>query len=155
MLGKVVLKERTLVGGITVLKPGSVVNKNSMIMFFSDLDGEVPEGELWGGKPAKLVMKFSPEDIEKYFMPSNMKYKEYYREFKEKVKKFMEDPEKTFFKIHYNGKRLNAGDDWWRARNILRIFYNGIIIEITRLLPHCFLKTLLLKIRFQFHKIMI
>jgi acetyltransferase-like isoleucine patch superfamily enzyme len=145
ILGKAILKERTLIGGMSVLKPGSVVNKNSMLMFFSDLDGEVPEGELYGGKPAKQVMKFSPEDIEKFFKPSNMQYKEYYKEFKEKVEAFLEDSEKTFFKIHYNGKRLNAGDDWWRARNVLRIFYNGIIIEITRLLPHCFLKTLLLK----------
>lgn len=145
VLGKCILKERTLMGGLSDILPGGIINKNSILMFFSSLDKEIPEGELWGGKPAKLVNKFSEEDIEKYFKPSDMRYKEYYKSFKKQVREFRKDPNQNFFKVHYNGKRLNAGDDWWRARNVLRIFYNGIIIEITRMLPHCFLKTLLLR----------
>jgi len=145
ILGKVVLKERTLVGGMGTLKPGFVLNKNSMLMFFSESDKEVPEGELWGGQPAKLISKLSPEEIDKYFKPSNRKYKEYYKDFKKQVMEFMKDPTRNYLKIHYNGKRLNAGDDWWRARNVFRIWYNGIIIEITRFLPHFFLKTWLLR----------
>jgi acetyltransferase-like isoleucine patch superfamily enzyme len=145
VLGKCILKERTLLGGLSALLPGSIINRNSILNFFSELDREIPEGELWGGKPAKLIKKFSEEEIEKYFKPSNMRYREYYKEFKKEVRAFMKDPSRNFLKIHYNGKRLNAGNDWWRARNIFRIVYNGIIIEITRLLPHCFLKTLLFR----------
>ena len=145
ILGKCILKERTMIGGASTLLLGSLINKNSMLMFFSDLNSEIPEGELWGGKPAKRVMKFSKEDIDKYFIPSNGKYKEYYKEFKKEVKEFRKNKEKTYLKVYYNGKRLNAGDDWWRARSVFRIFYNGVIIEITRILPHCWIKTLLLR----------
>ncbi|MBC8500287.1 MAG: hypothetical protein ISS25_02635 [Nanoarchaeota archaeon] len=141
-LGKVTIKERALVGGVTTLKPGFVLNKSAMLMFFSDYDKEVPEGELWGGKPARLLKKFTEEEIEKYHKPS-IHDKNYYKTFRKQVKEFLKDPERMYFKVHYNGKRLNAGDDWWRARNIFKIFYNGIIVEITRLMPHSFLKTFL------------
>ncbi len=143
-LGKIDIAERVLVGGGCGLMPGSKINKNSILMFFSDLSEEVPEEELWSGKPAKQFMKFTAEDIDKYFKPSN-KDKNYYKDFKKKVKEFLKDPEQRFFKIHYNGKRLNAGMDWWRARNVFRIFYNGIIIEICRLMPHNFVKTMLFR----------
>src|SRR3989344_6666200 len=87
-LGKVILKERTLAGGISVLMPGSVINKNSILSAYSNLDKEIPENELWWGMPAKLVKKFSEEDIEKYFRSSDGNYKEYYKSFKKKVKDF-------------------------------------------------------------------
>lgn len=143
-LGKCVIAERTLFGGCSDMMPGSKLSKNSMLMFFSVLDKEIPEGELWAGKPAKLLTKFSKEDIEKFHKPSK-KDKNYHREFKKQLKAFLDDPEKTFFKIHYDGNRLNAGDDWWRARNVIRTWWNGIIIEITRRLPNSFIKTALLR----------
>ncbi|NQU99093.1 hypothetical protein HQ533_06560 [Candidatus Woesearchaeota archaeon] len=145
ILGKILVKERTLVGGMTTMKSGFVLSKNAMLMFFSECEEEIPKGELWGGKPANLLKKLTDEEIEKYHKPSNRQHKEYYKTFKEKIKVFLKDPNHTYFKIHYDGKRLNAGDDWWRARNFFRIWYNGIIIETTKLLPHCFLKTILLK----------
>ena len=145
ILGKAILKERTLMGGISKILPGGVISKNSILMFFSELDKEMPEGVLWGGTPIKEIMKFSEEDIQKYFRPSNGKYKEYYKKFKKEVREFMKDPNRNFFKIHYDGNRLNAGDDWWRARNVLRIFWNGVIIEITRLLPASWFKNFLFK----------
>ncbi|PIZ52195.1 hypothetical protein COY27_01040 [Candidatus Woesearchaeota archaeon CG_4_10_14_0_2_um_filter_33_13] len=146
ILGKNIVEERVLVGGLSGLLPGSVINKDSILMFFSDLDGVIPKGQLWGGKPhAKFVMNFSAEEIDKFFKPSNGKHKDYYKEARAKINEFLENPKSTYLKIHYNGKRLNAGDDWWRARNIFRIWYNGILVELSRLLPHCRLKTLLLR----------
>ncbi len=144
-LGKIILKERTLVGGLSVLLPSAVVSKNSILSAYSELDKTIPEGEIWWGMPAKLINKLSKEDLEKYFKESDGDYKGYYKTFKKKVKDFLKDPEQKFLSIYYNGKRLNAGDDWWRARNFFRIWYNGIIIETTKFLPHCFIKTLLLK----------
>ncbi|MFH1316068.1 MAG: hypothetical protein ABII01_00965 [Candidatus Woesearchaeota archaeon] len=145
ILGKNILKDRCLMGGLSVMKPGSAISKNSILNMTSELESEMPEGELWGGKPAKLMMQFSKDDIEKFFKPSEGNYKQYYKDFKKKVKEFMKDPDQNYLKIYYNGKRLNAGNDWHKARNIFRIWYNGIIIETTRRLPHCFLKTLLLR----------
>jgi acetyltransferase-like isoleucine patch superfamily enzyme len=144
-LGKIIIKERAMVGGVVTMNPGTVLNKNSMISLYSETDSEIPEGEVWAGKPAKLLSKLSPEDIDKYFKPSDGNYRQYYKDFRKKVKDFLADPKQTFFKIYYNGKRLNAGDDWWRARNFFRIWYNGIIIELTRLLPHSWFKTMLYK----------
>ena len=145
ILGKAVLEERTLMGGISKILPGGIISKDSILMFFSELGKRMPEGVLWGGKPAKEIIKFSEEDIQKYFGPSSGKYKEYYKKFKKEVMEFMKDPNRNFFKIHYDGNRLNAGNDWWRARNIFRIFWNGVIIEITRLLPASSFKNLLYK----------
>ena len=74
-----------------------------------------------------------------------MDSKEYYREFRKKVKAFQKDPNQNYIKIYYGGSRAGAGNDWWRARNVLRILYNGPIIELARLLPHSWLKILLLR----------
>jgi acetyltransferase-like isoleucine patch superfamily enzyme len=145
ILGKCDVAERVLVGGGSTLLPGFKINKKSMLSIFSKCGEEIPEGELWAGKPAKILMQLTKDDIEKFFKPSNGETKEYYKEARGKIKEFNKDPSNTYLKLHYNGNRLNAGDDWWRARNFFRIWYNGVIIEITRLLPHCFLKTLLLK----------
>ncbi|MBS3117109.1 hypothetical protein J4421_05950 [Candidatus Woesearchaeota archaeon] len=145
LLGKVILEERTMIGGDCIMFPGSKVSKKSLLMFFSDLNKVIPEGELWGGKPAQGVKKFSSEEIEKFFALSKND-SEYYKSFKKKVREFLHDPTKTYLKIQYNGKRLTAGNDWWRARNMIRIFWNGGITEITRPLPHCRLKTTLLRL---------
>ncbi len=143
-LGRCVLEERTMTAGLCELNPGAVLSKHSMLNLYSALDTKTGDGELWSGKPAKLMKKLAAEEIEKFFKPST-KDKNYYKTFRKKLKEFIHDPKQNYFKIHYDGRRLNAGMDWWRARNILRIFYNGIIIELTRLLPHGWLKTILLK----------
>ncbi|TKJ17808.1 hypothetical protein CEE44_04755 [Candidatus Woesearchaeota archaeon B3_Woes] len=145
IIGKCVLEERTLMAGLSTILPGGKVSRNSMLSINSFLDTTIPEGELWVGKPAKLLKKLTDEEIDKFFKPSDGNYKEYYKAFKKNVKEFLKDPDKMFFKMQYNGKRLNAGDDWWRARNVLRIFYNGILVEITRRLHHSFFKTFLLR----------
>ena len=142
-LGKVIVKPRALVSGRSTLLPGAVVNKNCILNYLSELNREMPEGELWGGKPAKFIMKFSKEELDKYFRPSNGKSKEYYKEFHKRVKAFVKDPNQNYFKMHYDGNRLNAGNDWWRVRNIFKIYYNGILTELARISPTSFLRKLL------------
>jgi len=144
-LGKVVLRERTLGGGVSTLRPGSVISRNAILMFFSELNGMVPEGELWGGKPAKFIQKFSQEEIDKYYKPSNHR-KDYYKDFRQKVNAFRKDPKQMYFKMHYDGNRLNAGDDWWRAQNVLNIWWRGAFVEISVLMPPCWLKNSLLRL---------
>ncbi|HLD06316.1 MAG TPA: hypothetical protein VJC16_02155 [Candidatus Nanoarchaeia archaeon] len=144
-IGKVLVKKRVLVGAFSSLQPGAVVHEQSILNMGAELRGEVPAGQLWGGRPAAPWKKFDAGEIEKYFQPSSGRHAEYYQEAKEKIRQFRRDPSANFLKIPYNGRRLNAGDDWWRARSVLRIFYNGAIIETARLLPHCLLKTSLLR----------
>lgn len=145
ILGKNIIEARTIIGGFSEMMPGSVVGKNSLLNMESTLNKVMPEGVLWGGRPAKEMMKFSNEEIEKFFKKSDRNYSEYYKDFKIKVNAFIKDPKQNYLKIYYNGKRLNAGNDWWRARNFFRIWYNGAIMEICRLLPHSFLKTWLFR----------
>jgi acetyltransferase-like isoleucine patch superfamily enzyme len=45
-LGKVRIKERAMIGGLCTLKPGAVVNKNSILNMKSELDTEMPEAQL-------------------------------------------------------------------------------------------------------------
>ncbi|MBU0536589.1 MAG: hypothetical protein KKE20_06495 [Nanoarchaeota archaeon] len=143
IIGKVELKDKTMISGFVTLWPGALVNKNSIVSLKSKLDHEIPEGEIWEGEPAKCVFKLSPEQIDKYFKKVDMDPKEYYREFRKKVNAFQKDPNHSYFKVQYGGKRAGAGNDWWRARNVFRIFYNGPIVELIRLLPHNWFKTLL------------
>lgn len=145
-LGKVVLTPRTLVGGMTTLKHGTVIKKNAILMFHSELQTIVPEGEVWGGKPAIKVKAMAAEEIEKYFKPSDGNTKAYYAMAKQKLREFQNNPSQGYFKLQYNGNRLNAGDDWWRGRNVVRIFFNGIIVEFCRLLPACGLKVWLYRL---------
>ncbi len=142
-LGKVELKDKTMISGLVTLWPGAVVNSNSIVSLNSELDHEIPEGEIWEGRPAKCILKLTPEQIDKYFRKVDMDPKQYYKEFRKKVKAFQKDPNQSYLKIQYGGTRAGAGNDWWRARNVLRIFYNGIIIELAKLLPHSWFKTLL------------
>lgn len=144
-LGKILIKKRALVGGYAILKPGAVISENSILSLMSELDKEMPSGEVWLGSPAKMVSKLSQEEIDKYFKPSDGNYKKYYKEFRKGVDDLRKDPSKNFFKMHYNGKRLNAGNDWWKARNVLRIWYNGIIIEFCKFLGPSWFKNMLLR----------
>ncbi len=148
-IGKVEIKERAMSGGMCTLLPGTVINKNCILgMNTPTFDVEMGEGELWEGTPAKMTHKFSPEEIEKYFKPATkdpVEQKKYYKEFREKVDAFLKDPTQNYLKIYYNGNRLGAGNDWFRARNIIRLFFNGGVVEFTRLLPSCWLKIALLR----------
>lgn len=145
VLGKVIFAKQAMCGGMVNMKPGSVISRNAILSMDSELRGTIPEGEIWYGRPAKCTHKMGEEEIKKYFAHTGEKPKEYYKKFRKAVREFKKDKTKTYFKMQYGGKRLGAGNDWWRARNVVRIFYNGIIIELARLLPHSWFKTLLFR----------
>ncbi|MCX8147324.1 MAG: hypothetical protein N3D84_02560 [Candidatus Woesearchaeota archaeon] len=146
ILGKIIFPEKGMVGGSTIVHPGTELKKNSILSFYSEFHGGViNEGEIWSGNPAKCIHRMNEEEINKYFKHTSENPKEYYKRFKKEVRGFLNDPSRTYFKIQYGGKRAGAGNDWWRARNVLRIFYNGVIIEITRMLGPSRLKNLLLR----------
>ena len=147
-IGKIEIKEPAMCGGLCTLLPGAVINKNGILNMNATLDTETGEGQLWAGSPAKATHTFSAEEIEKYFKPASTdpaEHKKYYKEFREKVDAFLADQTQTYLKIYYNGNRAGAGNDWFRARNMFRIYFNGVVVEFTRLLPNCWLKTALLR----------
>lgn len=145
-LGNVTIGERTLLGGVSIVYPGVKVGKNALLTSNSELYDTIKDGEIWVGNPAKLLQKMSKEDLDKYFHPSNGKTDEYYKDFYQKLAEFKNDPSKTYFKAQYHGRHLNAGNDWWRARNPIAIFWSGILVEITRRMNHSWLKTKLLRL---------
>ncbi len=147
-LGKITFAERAMCGGMSLILPGAGIQKNSILNMHATLDKVMPEAELWAGEPAKCTMKFTPELVDKFFKKATTdpaEQKKYYKEAKAKIQAFIKDPKQSYLKIYYNGNRAGAGNDWFRARSTFRIFYNGIITEFTRLLPHCWFKTVLLK----------
>lgn len=146
IIGKVEFKPRTLMGGFSTLGPGGVISKNSILAMNSELYEAMPEGEIWSGKPAKCVKVLDEVAIEKYFGRPKGSPKKYYRSFMELVSRFRRDPSANFLKIQYNGSRLNAGSDWWRARSIVGIFWSGILVELQRQLPACALKNIMLRL---------
>ena len=99
VMGKCVLEERALMAGLSTILPSGKVSRSSMLSINSFLDATIPEGELWVGRPAKLLKKLTDEEVDKFFKPSNGNYKEYYKEFRKNVKEFLKDHEKMFFKI--------------------------------------------------------
>ncbi|MBI3032601.1 hypothetical protein HYY69_03940 [Candidatus Woesearchaeota archaeon] len=145
-LGNVTVGERTLVGGVSVIYPGIKIGKNAILTSNSELTENIKEGELWMGNPAKLLQKMSKEDLEKYFHMSKGNPEEYYQEYYQKLAAFKNDDQQTYFKMQYHGRHLNAGNDWWRARNPLAIFWSGILVELARRMNHSSLKTFLLKL---------
>ncbi|PIN86571.1 hypothetical protein COV19_03540 [Candidatus Woesearchaeota archaeon CG10_big_fil_rev_8_21_14_0_10_44_13] len=146
VLGKVIFPKQGMCGGMVTVRPGSSIGKNAILSMDSEFTGGIiPEGEIWYGRPAVCTHKMGEDEIKKFFAHTGENPKEYYRKFYKAVKEFKKDKTKTYFKMQYGGNRLGAGNDWWRARNVVRIFYNGIIVEFTKLLPHSWFKTLLLR----------
>ncbi len=145
-LGNITIGERTLLGGVSIVYPGVKVGKNAILTSNSELTENIKEGELWMGNPAKLLQKMSKEDLDKYFHLPQGDPLNYYTEFYEQLNAFEKDPTKTYFKMQYHGKHLNAGNDWWRARNPLAIFWSGILVEITRRMNHSSFKIFLLRL---------
>ncbi len=134
-LGKVNIGDYSMIAGLVTIHPGSQIAKKSMISVFSEFSGKTKTDEIWGGIPAKLLSKLDEEGHKKFFVKPKGNPDKYYKEFRKKVKDFIKDPNNHYIKIYYSGKRENAGNDWFRARNIFKIWYNGIIVEIARHLP--------------------
>ena len=134
ILGKNILGERVMMAGLCEMHPGSKMSETSMLNLNSALYDIIPEGELWSGKPAALMSKLDDETIKKFFANSTND-PNYYKDMRQKLKELWKDPNNTYLKVNYNGNRLTAGDDWWRARNIFAIYWSGGLVELARMVP--------------------
>lgn len=134
IIGRIEIARETLAAGLVHIGPGAYIAKDSIIGINSYLDHPIGEGEFWGGKPARLIKKFTKEQIEQYSR-SVPHTKSYYRTYRKKMDEFMKDKKMKVVRIPYGGKRGNAGNDWFKARNPLMIYLKGGTIEFTRLFP--------------------
>lgn len=55
-VGPITLHDNCFVGAFTTLLPNSSVGKNSIVAACSVVTKHIPEGEVWGGVPAKFIM---------------------------------------------------------------------------------------------------
>ena len=55
-VGSIELFENCFIGAYSILMPGCSVGKNSVIAAGSIVTKKVPEGQVWGGIPAKFIM---------------------------------------------------------------------------------------------------
>lgn len=56
-VGSIVLKENCFVGAYSTLMPNTSVGRNSVVAACSVVTKHIPDGEVWGGVPAKFIMK--------------------------------------------------------------------------------------------------
>lgn len=56
-VGSITLLENSMIGAYSLLMPGCCVGKNSIIAAGSVVTGKIPDNEVWGGIPARFIMK--------------------------------------------------------------------------------------------------
>lgn len=56
-VGCIVLKNNCFIGAYSILMPNVVVGKNSVVAAGSVVTKPIPDGEVWGGNPARFIMK--------------------------------------------------------------------------------------------------
>lgn len=55
----IIIKQGAFVGGGSVVLKGSIIGRNSIIGAGSIVSGIIPDGEIWGGAPARFIKKVS------------------------------------------------------------------------------------------------
>ena len=56
-VGSIELFENSFVGAYSILMPNCSIGKNSIVAVGSIVTKRIPDGEVWGGIPAKFIMK--------------------------------------------------------------------------------------------------
>lgn len=71
-VGSIELFENCFVGARTILMPNSSVGKNSIVAAGSIVTKHIPDNEVWGGVPAKFIMK-----VDDYFAKIQIQSEKY------------------------------------------------------------------------------
>lgn len=56
-IGPIILRDNAFIGAFSILLPGTDVGKNSIIAAGSVVNKKIPDNEVWGGVPARFIMK--------------------------------------------------------------------------------------------------
>ncbi|MBI2136101.1 hypothetical protein HYU06_03450 [Candidatus Woesearchaeota archaeon] len=141
-LGRVKIGKDVLVASIADFEPGVTVGDNAIIGTATYVDKDVPELGFVGSRPMRLIKIVDAgwNTIDRTDTAA------YYREQKEMTKKFLKDKTIPSLNITYKGKRGNAGNEWFRMRNTLKIWITAAWVEFTAFFPACGLKNLMLRL---------
>lgn len=71
-VGTIVVYENAYVGAYSILMPNTSVGRNSVVAAGSVVTKRIPDGEVWGGVPAKFIMK--TEDYARKVLENSRKY---------------------------------------------------------------------------------
>lgn len=71
-VGPITLHENCFIGAFTTLLPNTSVGKNSVVAAGSVVTKHIPDGEVWGGIPAKFIMKTS--EYANHILDTSKKY---------------------------------------------------------------------------------
>jgi len=140
-IGKVVVKRRVLLGGLTTIYPGVIIEENVLTGMNSLITKNVPKNSFVIKKD--IILKQWSEDERERFFGESKNDPNFPKKVKELTKKFRKDKKLRFVKFKNDGNRLNAGCEWWRARPVWRIYYNGVFVELALLCPFEFGRKLL------------
>jgi len=132
-LGRIVCEKRVLLAGWTTLLPGAHVNENTITGVKSVITEEIPK-DSFVIRNNKVIKTWSKEEVERHFGHSKHDPK-YARKVKKLTDDFRRDKEKRLVRFRNDGSRLNAGCDWWRARPVWQIYWNGLWMELNLLMP--------------------
>ncbi len=141
-LGRVKIGKDVLVASIADFEPGVTVGDNAIIGTATYVDKDVPELGFVGSRPMRLIKIVDAgwNHIDRSDTAS------FYREQKEATKKFLKDKTIPSLNLIYKGKRGNAGNEWFRMRNTLKIWITAAWVEFTGYFPACGLKNFLLRL---------
>ena len=142
LLGRIDVKERALIAGLTTIFPGVTVNKHAITGMKSTITNDVPERGFVVGRD-KLLKIWSDEEVERHFGESKHD-PAYYKEYRQKTREFRKNQGIMRVTIRNNGRRLNPGNEWYLARPWIRIFYNAAFVETARIAPWEWLRNCLL-----------
>ena len=71
-VGSIELFENSFVGAYSILMPNCSIGKNSIVAAGSIVTKRIPDGEVWGGIPAKFIMK--TEDYTRKMVEESKKF---------------------------------------------------------------------------------
>ena len=71
-VGSIELFENSFVGAYSILMPNCSIGKNSIVAVGSIVTKRIPDGEVWGGIPAKFIMK--TEDYARKMVEESKKF---------------------------------------------------------------------------------
>lgn len=71
-VGSIELFENSFVGAYSILMPNCSIGKNSIVAAGSIVTKRIPDGEVWGGIPAKFIMK--TEDYARKMVEESKKF---------------------------------------------------------------------------------
>ena len=147
-LAKVRIGGSNLVGGDSPVHGPVEMGDHNLIGLRTTLTGlKIGDNGFWGGGDSPRKIK----DLETGWDEVHYE-KGYYKRSRKQIKEFIKQwkgnspPKERLLIIRYNGKRLNAGDDWHKVRSVFRIYWTSAIIEFCGLLPGWRWKNLLLRL---------